>query len=51
MVDLNNLEEIRKDIDKELDDLWELSSVLSSLKNVIEYFNKHGKKVSIIAHE
>ena len=39
---------MRKDIDKELDDLYELSNVLSSLRNVIEFFNKNGQKVTIV---
>lgn len=47
-MDLKDIEEIRKGIDAELDELWELSSLLSSLKNVIEYFNKNGMKVSLI---
>jgi hypothetical protein len=47
-MDLNDLEEIRKGIDAELDELYELSNVIHSLKNVIEYFNKNGMKVSLI---
>ncbi len=37
--DLNGLQ---KDIDKEIDRLWDLSSVLSSIKRVVEYFGKNG---------
>ena len=48
-LDLKGLEEMRKNIDSELEELWELSSVISSLKNVIEYFNKQGLKVSVVA--
>ena len=48
-MDLKSIEEMRKDIDRELDELWELSSVLSSLKNVIEFFNKQDKRVTIVA--
>lgn len=48
-MDLKSIEGMRKDIDRELDELWELSSVLSSLKNVIEYFNKQGKRVTVVA--
>lgn len=47
-MDLNDLEEIRKGIDAELDELYELSSVIYSLRTVVEYFEKNGKKVSLI---
>lgn len=47
-MDLEELENMRIDIDKELEELYELSSVIYSLKNVIEYFNKQGKDVVIV---
>jgi len=47
-MDINDLEEMRKGIDAELDELYELSSVIYSLKTVVEYFNKNGMKVSLI---
>jgi len=47
-MDLKDLEEIRKGIDDELEELYELSSVIYSLRTVIEYFEKHGKKVTLI---
>ena len=47
-MDLEDIEEIRESIDAELDELYELSSVVYSLKTVIEYFNKNGMKVSLI---
>jgi hypothetical protein len=47
-MDLKEIEEIRKGIEAELEDLYELSTMVYSLKNVIEYFDKNGVKVSII---
>jgi len=47
-MELKDLEDMRKAIDKELEELYELSSLIYSLKNVIEYFNKKGMTVSII---
>lgn len=41
---LQGLDSIQKDIDKEIDRLWDLSSVLSSIKRVVEYFKKSGVK-------
>jgi len=41
---LQSLDSIQKDIDKEIDRLWDLSSVLSSIKRVVEYFKKSGVK-------
>lgn len=45
MTDIAELEEIRKKIDKEIDELYALSSVLYSLKTVIEYFKGKGKGI------
>lgn len=39
---MKNLDSIQKEIDKEIDRLWDLSSVLSSIKRVVEYFGKNG---------
>ncbi len=39
---LQGLDGIQKSIDKEIDRLWDLSSVLSSIKRVVEYFGKNG---------
>ena len=39
---LQGLDDIQKGIDKEIDRLWDLSSVLSSIKRVVEYFKKNG---------
>ena len=41
---MKDLEGLQKDIDKEIDRLWDLSSVLSSIKRVVEYFGKNGVK-------
>ncbi len=41
---LQGLDGIQKSIDKEIDRLWDLSSVLSSIKRVVEYFKKNGVK-------
>ena len=43
MVELSEIDELQKEIEKELDYLYELSSVLSSIKRIVEYFS--GKKV------
>lgn len=45
VTDIAELEEIRKKIDKEIDELYALSSVLYSLKTVIEYFKGKGKGI------
>ena len=45
LTDIAELEEIRKKIDKEIDELYSLSSVIYSLKTVIEYFQKKGKSI------
>ena len=45
VTDIAELEEIRKKIDKEIDELYSLSSVIYSLKTVIEYFQKKGKSI------
>lgn len=42
MSDLEYLEEIRIDIQKQIDDLWQMQEVLGSLKVIINYF-KTGK--------
>lgn len=39
---IQNLDGLQKEIDKEIDRLWDLSSVLSSIKRVVEYFSKSG---------
>jgi len=41
---MQNLDGLQKEIDKEIDRLWDLSSVLSSIKRVVEYFSKNGVK-------
>jgi len=41
---LKDLDVLQKEIDKEIDRLWDLSSVLSSIKRVVEYFGKNGVK-------
>ena len=41
---LQGLDGLQKEIDKEIDRLWDLSSVLSSIKRVVEYFSKNGVK-------
>lgn len=41
---MQNLDGLQKEIDKEIDRLWNLSSVLSSIKRVVEYFSKNGVK-------
>jgi len=41
---MKDLDSIQRDIDKEIDRLWDLSSVLSSIKRVVEYFSKGGIK-------
>lgn len=41
---MKSIEAIQKDIDKEIDRLWDLSSVLSSIRRVVEYFRKNGVK-------
>jgi len=40
MVDLKEIEEIQREIEKELDYLYELSSLLRSIKNIVEFFSK-----------
>jgi len=42
--DLKGLDEVQKDIDKEINRLWDLSAVLSSIKRVVDYFKKSGVK-------
>ena len=41
--DLKGLDEVQKDIDKEINRLWDLSAVLSSIKRVVDYFKKSGE--------
>jgi hypothetical protein len=45
LTNIAELEELRKKIDKEIDELYALSSVLYSLKTVIEYFKEKGKSI------
>jgi len=40
MVELKEIEELQSRIEKELDYLYELSSVLHSIKTVVEFFSK-----------
>jgi len=40
MVDLSEIEELQREIEKELDYLYELSSLLHSVKNIVEFFSK-----------
>ena len=41
---MNEIDGLQKEIETELDRLYELSSVLSSIKRVVEYFQKNGVK-------
>lgn len=43
-MNMQEIDGLQKEIDKEIDRLWELSSVLSSVKRVVEYFQKNGVK-------
>lgn len=49
MANLKELEGLQSDIEKEIDRLWELSSVISSIKRVVEYFGNNGIKTKTIA--
>ena len=40
MVDLKEIEELQREIERELDYLYELSSLLHSVKNIVEFFSK-----------
>lgn len=35
-----DIKELREQVEKELDELFEMSNFLSSLKNVVEYANR-----------
>jgi hypothetical protein len=41
-MDLVEIEELQKQIEKELDELYQLSSVLSSVKQIVEFFSNGG---------
>lgn len=43
-MNLNEIDGLQKEIEKELDRLYELSSVLHSVKTVVQYFQKNGVK-------
>jgi len=43
MATLKELEGLEIEIEQEIDRLWELSSVISSLRRVVEFFQKGNK--------
>lgn len=48
-MDTYKIDELRNKIEKDLDGLYEIAGVLDSLKRVIEYYKKNGKKVKLVA--
>jgi len=45
MNDMDKIEELRKEVEDEIDEMYKLSSVLSSIKTVFEYFAEKGKSI------